>query len=326
MKRSQLPRPWIHHAKNGRIRTLLPLTGEEVENGKLTHPRSIPIIHQREISFTSHCVRYRHADRRVGMRRHLEPVRRQSAPPPAPTLTAISPNTAAAGGAAFTLTITGTNFVAASTVNFGGAAPATTFISSTQLSAAIPASSIGSTGTLSVTVTNPAPGGGTSNSVNFTITSSSNSVPSISTFSPNCAPAGEQLVDAVDNVLTVFGDNFVASSVVQWNGADLPTTFNSNAGEPYLTAQVPASDIAAAGMVAITVFNPPPGGGTSGLLDVHHYAGSSRSAGNHDERCRNLRICGESGLRWRRWWLRVHVLDQPHHRCLGVDRSTRVHD
>jgi hypothetical protein len=69
-------------------------------------------------------------------------------PPPTltPTITTISPNTAAAGGAAFTLTINGTNFVAASTVDFGGAAPAATFISSTELTAAIPASSTASTG------------------------------------------------------------------------------------------------------------------------------------------------------------------------------------
>ncbi|MFZ2002039.1 MAG: IPT/TIG domain-containing protein, partial [Candidatus Sulfotelmatobacter sp.] len=88
-----------------------------------------------------------------------------------PTITTISPNSTVAGGAAFTLTINGTNFVAASTVNFGGSAPATTFVNSTQLTAAIPAASIASTGTQAVTVTNPAPGGDTSKAINFTITS-----------------------------------------------------------------------------------------------------------------------------------------------------------
>ena len=91
-------------------------------------------------------------------------------PTPTPAITTISPNSAIAGGAAFTLTINGTNFVAASMVNFGGAAPATTFVNSTQLIAAIPASSVASTGTLPVTVITPAPGGGTSNPVTFTIT------------------------------------------------------------------------------------------------------------------------------------------------------------
>ena len=186
-------------------------------------------------------------------------------PPSTPTITTISPNSAAAGGAAFTLTIDGTNFVAGSTVNFGGVAPATTFVNSTQLTAAIPASSIASTGTLAVTVSNPASGGGTSNSVNFTIMSGgSSSVSTLDALFPSCAPAGEQLVDSTDNLLTVVGDGFVPGSVVRWNGTDLPTTSNGSING--LIAQVPASDIAVAGTAAVTVFNPPPGGGTSNSL------------------------------------------------------------
>jgi YVTN family beta-propeller protein len=96
-----------------------------------------------------------------------------------PSITTISPNSTVAGGAAFTLTINGTNFVAASTVNFGGSAPATTFVNSTQLTAAIPAASIASTGTMAVTVSNPAPGGGTSKAINFTITTGADSPQSI---------------------------------------------------------------------------------------------------------------------------------------------------
>src|SRR5580700_1758184 len=133
-------------------------------------------------------------------------------PPPTPTITTISPNSAVAGGAAFTLTINGTNFVAGSMVNFGGSAPATTFITSTQLTAAIPAASIASAGTMAVTVTNPAPGGGTSNAVNFTATSGGPSpVPTINFLIPSCVPAGEQFINAVNNQLTITGLNFVAS-------------------------------------------------------------------------------------------------------------------
>jgi YVTN family beta-propeller protein len=187
-------------------------------------------------------------------------------PPPTPTITAISPNSVVAGGGAFTLTINGTNFVVASMANFGRAAPTTTFVNSTQVTAAIPASSIVSTGTLAVTVTNPAPGGGTSNSVNFTIISGLNAVPTINSLSPSCAPAGEQFVNSVDNRLVVGGLNFVASSVVRWNGTDRPTTLDSNSLGKILTAQVSASDIAAAGTAAVTVFNPAPGGGSSNSL------------------------------------------------------------
>ncbi|MFQ5342789.1 MAG: hypothetical protein ACE5F6_14715, partial [Anaerolineae bacterium] len=60
--------------------------------------------------------------------------------------------------------------------------------------------------------------------------------------------------------LIVNGANFVGGSVVRWNGADRPTTF-VNGGK--LVAIIPASDIAVAGNAIVTVFNPPPGGGTS---------------------------------------------------------------
>jgi len=187
---------------------------------------------------------------------------------PAPIISTLSPSTAVAGGGAFTLTITGTNFVAASTVTFGGAAPTTTFVSSTELTAAIPASSIASTGRMAVTVTNPVSSGGTSTPIDFTITSGANPVPTISVLAPSCAPAGEQFIDAVDNQLTVIssdtGGIFAAGSVVRWNGSDRPTASNGSVNA--LVAQISASDIATAGTASVTVFNPPPGGGTSNAL------------------------------------------------------------
>ena len=126
--------------------------------------------------------------------------------PPTPTITTISPNSAAAGDAAFTLTITGTNFVAASVVNFGGAARTTAFVSATQLTAVVAVAAIVTAGIVEVTVTNPAPGGGTSNAVNFTITSASgtNPVPTINSLSPSCAPEGEQVLNPNLNGHTLY--------------------------------------------------------------------------------------------------------------------------
>jgi 6-phosphogluconolactonase (cycloisomerase 2 family) len=180
-------------------------------------------------------------------------------PPPQnqnPTITSISPNNALAGGAAFTLTITGTNFVAASMVSFGGSAAATTFVSSTQLTAAIPAASIASAGTPGVRVTNPAPDGGTSNAINFSVNTLVGTVPMISLLAPSCAPAGEPLQ------LSVVGTNFMDSSVVRWNGSDRPTTMDAING---LVAQISASDVATAGTAEVTVFNPGTGGGSSNM-------------------------------------------------------------
>jgi 6-phosphogluconolactonase len=84
-----------------------------------------------------------------------------------PTITSISPTSAIAGGAAFTLTVNGTNFVSGSTLSFNGNARATTFVSATQLTAAILALDIATAGSFNVTVTNP--GGGTSNAVSFIV-------------------------------------------------------------------------------------------------------------------------------------------------------------
>ena len=193
-------------------------------------------------------------------------------PPPSgsqttPTISSISPDSSAAGGAGFTLTVNGTSFVAASAVTFNGSAAVTTFVSATQLTAAIPAASIALSGKVAVTVTNPAPGGGISNAVDFTITNSAggssgaNPFPAISVIYPNCGPAGEEFIDGSDNQLTVVGQNFVANSVVRWNGSDRPTSSNGTING--LVAQISASDIATAGTAAVTVFNPAPGGGTS---------------------------------------------------------------
>jgi hypothetical protein len=49
-------------------------------------------------------------------------------------------------------------------------------------------------------------------------------------------------------------------SVVQWNGGSRTTTF---VGPTQLTAAIPAADIATVITATITVFTPPPGGGTS---------------------------------------------------------------
>jgi hypothetical protein len=99
-----------------------------------------------------------------------------------PAVSALSPNSATAGGAAFTMTVNGTNFGAKAVVNLNGTAQTanTTFVSGNQLMVAVPASDIATPGTISVTVTNPAtPGTGmygsggtlaaTSAAMNFTV-------------------------------------------------------------------------------------------------------------------------------------------------------------
>jgi Concanavalin A-like lectin/glucanases superfamily/Domain of unknown function (DUF1929)/IPT/TIG domain len=91
--------------------------------------------------------------------------------PTAPTLTTLSPSSVATGGGDFTLTVTGSNFVSGSVVQWNGQARTTAFLSATQLTASISASDIAAAGTASVTVRNP--NGAISNALTFTITSAS---------------------------------------------------------------------------------------------------------------------------------------------------------
>ena len=174
---------------------------------------------------------------------------------PLPTVKTLSPSSALAGGAGFTLTLTGTEYLSSSVVNWNGSARATTYVSSTELTAVINATDIAKGGTYKVTVTNPAPGGGTSGSSTFTV---DNPVSTLISISPNSATHGGKAF-----TLTATGTNFVSTSVIEWNGAKLTTKYVSAVE---LTATVPASDIATAGAATVTVVNPTPGGGTSNGL------------------------------------------------------------
>jgi uncharacterized protein (DUF1800 family) len=81
---------------------------------------------------------------------------------PIPVISGVSPPQVDVG--AFTLTITGSEFVSGATVNFGGIALSTTFVSSTQLTASGTATAA-QVGTVMVEVTNPDPGSIASNSM-----------------------------------------------------------------------------------------------------------------------------------------------------------------
>jgi PA14 domain-containing protein/Calx-beta domain-containing protein/IPT/TIG domain-containing protein len=84
---------------------------------------------------------------------------------------------------------------------------------------------------------------------------STNPVPTISSLAPSSASAAGPAF-----TLTVNGNNFVSSSIVQWNGAPRTTTFVDST---QLKAAIAATDITTAGTAAVTVVSPAPGGGTS---------------------------------------------------------------
>ncbi len=171
---------------------------------------------------------------------------------PVPTVGSLSPTSAIAGGSSFTLTVTGTNYLSSSVVNWAGSARAIIYVSGTKLTCTINAADIAVAGTFKVTVTNPSPGGGTSAPKNFTV---NNPVPTLASISPPSATAG-----GTGFTLTVTGTNFISGSKVRWNGVNLTTTFVNSTS---LKGSVPASDVKTAGTASVTVFSPTPGGGTS---------------------------------------------------------------
>ncbi len=172
---------------------------------------------------------------------------------PLPAITALGPVTATIGSGGFVLTVTGTSFVPSSVVQWNGAPRATTFVSPSIVSATIPATDLTTAGNVSITVASPGPGGGTSAAATLSVL---NPVPTVSSFNP-----GSVTVASADFTLTVTGSNFLASSVVRWNGADRATAFVS---PTTLNAAIPASDLTTAGPVSITVVTSAPGGGASG--------------------------------------------------------------
>ncbi len=136
---------------------------------------------------------------------------------PVPTLTGISPATANAGGPAFTLTATGTNFVASSKVRWSGQDLATVFISPTVLTATVPANLIATGGTAPVTVFTPTPGGGVTSPQAFTITGGVPAVASVSAASF----LGAEL--APESIAAAFSSASLATGIAIASTVPLPT-------------------------------------------------------------------------------------------------------
>jgi hypothetical protein len=182
-----------------------------------------------------------------------------------PTITYISPNSKYAGDSGFTMNLVGTNFAVhyvnrtpygRATVMWSGTAVPTHWASSTHLTADISAERLVSARTVMVKVMNQ--------DLNGVPTYPSNEEPF--TINNRAATTGELIPDRCYTgdpgfTLTVGGANFVSGSKVRWNGSYRTTAYVNPAA---LKAEIPASDIAVGGTATVTVFNPAPGGGSSG--------------------------------------------------------------
>ena len=161
---------------------------------------------------------------------------------PTPTITSISPASVAAGSAAFTLIVTGTNFLTGVPVSLGSTALTTTLVSATQLTAAVPANLLTQAGTAQITAANS--GGASSNAVALTITPPT---PTITSIAPSSVTAGGAAF-----TVTITGTNFLTGATASLGSTALTTTFVS---ATQLTAAVPANLIAQPGTPQITAAN-----------------------------------------------------------------------
>jgi hypothetical protein len=135
------------------------LFGRKLDDNTIESLEQTPQMAQRKAWFYSSLALY-------------QPIRRKDlleSDNPIPHLTSLSPAKVTGGGAGFTLTISGSDFVPNSIVRWNGNNRTTTYISGSELQAAIPASDIAAGGEFQATVVNPAPGGGISSAVVFPV-------------------------------------------------------------------------------------------------------------------------------------------------------------
>ncbi len=176
-----------------------------------------------------------------------------------PSITGLTPSSVVAGSPGFTLTVMGNNFTLDSVVLFSGAALPTTWEGNNQLTATVTTAQVTNAGAVPITVaTSSAPDALVSAPASFTV----QPLPALTSNSidPSIATAGGPAF-----VLTVLGQGFVPSAVIQWDGVALQTTYVS---ELQLQAQVPASHIASIGTAAITVQNAIGAGGTTAPMTL----------------------------------------------------------
>jgi hypothetical protein len=165
---------------------------------------------------------------------------------PVPNLTSISPTSATAGGAAFTLTVNGSNFISGSTVRWGSTSKSTSYVSSTQVTASITAGDIATAGTVAVTVFNPTPGGGTSDALTFTINPGAAAAVSVFAGSGQSAPINTAFATALQAKVTDASSNPLSGVTVTFQAPASSASGTFANGQTSTTASTNASGIATA--------------------------------------------------------------------------------
>jgi hypothetical protein len=176
--------------------------------------------------------------------------------PPPPNVRTVVPTPLPAGGDAITITITGSGFVANSSVRWNGVEHATEFVNATTLRAELSADDLKSAGSGKIAVFNPTTLGGMSSELTVPIEYTK---PVIASMSPR-----SKLIGDAKFVLTITGSGFALGSVVRWDSGQLETYYT---GPSELVAVVPAAAISTGGLKKITVQDTRAGGGISDARD-----------------------------------------------------------
>jgi hypothetical protein len=158
-----------------------------------------------------------------------------------PTISRFSPIAATVGGAAFTLTVTGTNFTSASRVVWNSFELPTTFSNATTLTAAVPANLLAAEGAAQILVRNAAN--------NQSAASPFDVFPPIGglTFNPASLRATGQ-----DTTVAMTGVGFWLDLVVSVNGTNVSTRRVSSTAAEFV---VPAANLRAPGTLTIRAVN-----------------------------------------------------------------------
>jgi hypothetical protein len=163
----------------------------------------------------------------------------RSQPPPTTTTTDASPTivgfTPESGAIGAAVTITGTNFTSPAEVEFSGASAEASSVSDTELTVTVPEGA--TSGPLVVHLA----GADVTSDGTFTVTTTTTeSPPSIADITPSSGSVGD--------VVTITGTNFTPPAEVDFNGASVEGSVDS---DTQLTATVP--DGATSGPVHVTV-------------------------------------------------------------------------
>src|SRR5215469_6621401 len=168
---------------------------------------------------------------------------------PFPNVTSLSPPGLYVNSPSTTISINGLGFISSTAAYLQNSSTPlpTTFVSSTQIKVQIPDTALANIGQIYMYVVNPAPAGGSAYLTLPVIAL----VPTVGNITPTSIVAG-----TASEPIIINGQNFMSGATVKWNGRSVATTYLS---PTQLQAQPTTGELAAAGLIQLTVTNPPPG-------------------------------------------------------------------